>query len=473
MSGTTPYRILGKGTYGVVIQPALPNGTETFPTNVTKIFTSKTDYISALQQIKNAKNIGLLAIKAEPYNNRFTIASLGDVSLDPSIISTIHEHAKNTLWQSIQVPELEFNNMKAQIAESVKDEPNKYIQKYTYDKELTTEINKYKLNITSTNINTNYEIYPLRLDYLGESFDNIEIKYSNLYNIDYKILLQQILKSFKAVKAIWTAGYIHGDIRSSNVLCQLKNGFSVSQGTITIIDFDFLYKKDIFLNKYPTFFFSHPPEALLVWGRDNKLPSLLSSKFDKKSENDLKEIVRNQLVKIRGSDDIYNIDNATTSLTRIIIDSRSICDADLRHAYVFNTYLAKYIDSYGLASAFEESFGKAWHFSNRKHIIQSMIMGTQTDMDYYKFTAMRESLMFIFDSLLKSDINLRKDIEWAITTFEQSLKENGLLVLDIPVDEISHELKRLALIATVFKQDPLAIHNIFVDVDDLNTIDTL
>ena len=204
------YSILGEGGFGLVFSPALPNNTTNYPGDVTKLFFHKDNLKKAVKNINTIKNkIPSLALNLHPYKKKYTIQNL------PKSIRNILKGKKSSL--------------------------------------------------TNTS-----SIYPLRMPNLGIScYDinkspNIEY-YKQVRAIDYKILCVEIMKLFKVVEAIYTAGFIHGDIRPTNVLC------NTSTGILTIIDFDWLKLFKDFFETYPTYFYSFPPEFAFVFGIDGKI----------------------------------------------------------------------------------------------------------------------------------------------------------------------------------------------------------
>jgi serine/threonine protein kinase len=451
MAEEAKYKILGQGTFGAVVQPALPNRNTEYPANVTKIFTAKDQYLNAIRQAENAKKIGPLGIKAEPYRNSFTVASL-----DPSIRNAIRERAINSIREKIYVP--------SYVERRIQEEASRITNRNDRNSFIANETEKYKRSKLSKK-NDEIPIYPLRLDYLGNDFLYLDkgTNYRMLRDIDYKILLHQILKSFKVVKAIWDAGYIHGDIRNSNVLCQLKSGYSVPQGTITIVDFDWLYKKDIFIDQYPTFFYSHPPEGLLIFEK----PRLLHEMLDSKTKDELKTIIERELIEARTVHSLFNTDEAVNGLVNIIIDARGKKSTmNSRRTYVYNTYMASYIDSYGLATAFKQPFRIAWYYDKNKNTgaitehsydaLKGKIKGIETKDDYDKFINMRNVLMELLDDLLASDHRDRSDINFVISAFEKALKDNDLMDLEVTNDETAMELERLAVVAAAWNSGPSA-----------------
>lgn len=496
MAEETKYKVLGEGTFGAVVQPALPNGEIEYPTNVTKIFTSESDYMDAIKKAKNAKNIGPLAIKAEPYRQKYKVANL-----DPSIRNTIRTRLKN---EYIKLFPNRFEDLRQEWIAKATEYALQNIRLSQTEKQKRYENKYYELQnaYLNSHVPLSTSIYPLRLDFLGEAFSNIASQrknYEELRGIDYKVLIHQILKSFNVVKAIYDAGYIHGDIRDTNVLCMLDSGLDIPQGTITIVDFDWLLKFDEFYNKYPHFFVAHPPEALLVWqyiypkdyfdrlrewhksyyqisdlysgtnDSDKYLKLLIDPEFETKSDDEMKTLIKKALTLIKDnynlSYDLFDIDSASNGIFSLIKEAREISPLlPERRQFVFDK-MKKYIDSYGLGRALYDSFWKAWYinfitYENYKLVIKydstKKIGGISTKDDFDKFIKIRNKLWEIFSGLFASNISDRLDITDAIKQLTDALKTNGLLELDVTPNETAMELERLAILARAWNSDPFA-----------------
>jgi serine/threonine protein kinase len=204
----SPYKILGQGTFGVVFEPALPNVNATgqtiqFPGMVTKLFHSIYDLETLQKAVEDMKEkVPTLVIDIVPYQYPWTYGTLNQ-----------------TLRKQI----------------------NRATGQRSYD-------NTY-LNI-------------VRMPNLGDScrtISNSPQLYRKLRAIPVKTLATEILKCMRIVKNIKDAGYIHGDIRDENVLC------NVCTGTLTIIDFDWFRPAETFFAKYPReYFYAHPPEMIFI-----------------------------------------------------------------------------------------------------------------------------------------------------------------------------------------------------------------
>jgi serine/threonine protein kinase len=208
------HKYLGAGSYGVVVGPALPNSDERgetihFPDNVTKIFF---DYDSKNNAIESSERItGLLGDE----NGSFRV--------------------------------------------------NEYEKDYTFGnlKNMVMMNHRVKNELEEKGLNNDNNLQLLRLPNLGVDFNTgLSKNLESIRNIPVITILQQFRKLFAQTTRLAENRYIHGDVRSANVLIQPKNG------TITMIDFDWLMKYGKFFDEYSydeAFgFYSNPPEFLLL-----------------------------------------------------------------------------------------------------------------------------------------------------------------------------------------------------------------
>lgn len=205
LAAKAPYKIIGSGTYGAVIKPALPNeinGVPTeFPNNVTKVFYEKNDFNAALTSIRKVPEI----------MNALSGPNAGHV---------IHTYTKKYKGKNI---------------------PRNILR-----------------NLPAVNNNNNLQI--IRMPRLGYDFAK-SIKSPDIINslreVPIPKILEQIVKLLQQTESLADHKYGHFDIRESNVMIQ------PSTGVMTIIDFDWLNEyKDIRFS-YPFGYYNNPPECLL------------------------------------------------------------------------------------------------------------------------------------------------------------------------------------------------------------------
>ena len=217
------YRHIGRGSYGIVIKPALPNindhGAEIHhPNNVTKLFYSEVKKDKALANSQRIVGIlGNESHRAYPYTKSYRHSRLFGLNVN----------------QQIQA------------------------------------------NLATRGVNRRLPLQTLRMRDLGIEIGKISnsVHYNQLRNVSFLTILQQIRKVFGQINRLVESNYIHGDVRQSNVL------INPITGVISLIDFDWLYPSEEFFGRYlesDAFgFYSNPPESLLLSNRyPNPLPSI-------------------------------------------------------------------------------------------------------------------------------------------------------------------------------------------------------
>lgn len=100
-------------------------------------------------------------------------------------------------------------------------------------------------------------LYPLRMRNLGYDIWSIPRHYKEFRSINVGTVLDQIVKVMKQIKKLVGRRLIHGDVRETNIMVNPKGG------DITVIDFDLLNPIETFFEKAHLGFYCHPPEALL------------------------------------------------------------------------------------------------------------------------------------------------------------------------------------------------------------------
>jgi serine/threonine protein kinase len=199
------YKLLGKGSYGVVCNPALSNCTP----NGNPVDYPSEEYVSKLLFKRNAYNKTL--------RNYETVARIMENNTYKAF-----EHTPRTLPS---IP-------------------------YILQHEMPTA-------------NHTTEIHAVRLPNLGISISDLTMNkpQTNLFrHTPFHLLLQQFYKCHRQVARLQEQHYIHGDIRITNVL------WNPATGKLHIIDFDMLNDYDHFERAMIRHYghFSHPPETLLA-----------------------------------------------------------------------------------------------------------------------------------------------------------------------------------------------------------------
>lgn len=197
-------KVIGKGSFGAVLKPALPNyfnGTwHEYPENVTKLF------------FKEKSRQNLLALKPGI----------------ESIVGKNNGHRINMYQHAYKVQNLPAN----------------------------LQASPFLHGKSPTN-----NLFPVRMPDLGVDLSrkNLQANYKEIRKRPVSTILAQTLKLLQQVKKIKDVGYIHGDIRAVNIM------INPTTGVMTLIDFDWLMKRDNFERSYPFGFYCHPPETLSVF----------------------------------------------------------------------------------------------------------------------------------------------------------------------------------------------------------------
>ncbi len=225
--------ILGSGTYGFVVKPAIPNKINDknvkFPNNVTKIFYRKKNYNDLMKKTQKIKNV--------------------------------------------------IGNNKGQRINSYKKQVTARNLSYdAYD-----ELVKHNLYATR-----NKNLYAVHMPNLGlDVVSVLDNEYIKLHKFSFSHILQQIHKLFSQTYNLYKNQYIHADIRETNVMV------NVNTGDFTIIDFDWFDSFDGFYNRYRNNFgfYNNPPECLLIDNLDNLI--MLTLNVSEITEDKLKNSIIN------------------------------------------------------------------------------------------------------------------------------------------------------------------------------------
>lgn len=208
------YKKLGQGSYGYVLEPAVPNrigaAVETYPGNVTKVFRNKQSFQNAMATVQKITEImgPDEGHRAAAYQYPYTIQNL-------------------------------YANLPTNIQE------------------------QYSKNIRTSKKKPTNRLHMMRLPNLG--FDITQVTRNKeiikqIRNVPILTILQQVKKVVEQTLHMTQKQYIHADIRNTNVMIH------PTTGTITIIDFDWLKPIDTIYHEYPFGFYNNPPELLFYSG---------------------------------------------------------------------------------------------------------------------------------------------------------------------------------------------------------------
>lgn len=97
----------------------------------------------------------------------------------------------------------------------------------------------------------------VRMPDLGKDLQHINKTYPQIRRVPVQTILEQIQKLIRQTASLAAHDYIHGDIRTTNIMINPETG------VMTIVDFDWLMENDEFMDEYNFGFYSNPPEWLL------------------------------------------------------------------------------------------------------------------------------------------------------------------------------------------------------------------
>ena len=383
------HEIIGQGAYGVVVKPALSNRNKQgmaveYPKNVTKIFKTWKDYQKAYQDsVRLQQEISGLDAQAYPYRKGYTLRTLHN-----SISGPVASFLKNQQNKDDFLPLLRMPNLGSMV---------------------------YHIDFSP------YDIFRLRM-------------------VPYQTICLEILKSMDIVQQMVAKGKIHGDLRESNVMCD------VNTGKITIIDFDLYMPADDYFRRNWIFSYYHPPECLFVWGRlQNRI--MYNAKLLARDEATIQaafETVRTQF-------DVYDSAEAAKGGVELATlffgktTNKNVTQKETE-ALTFRKPIfdisKQYIDSYGLALSMHRLLHHVWDIPFRGEERQEafaiglgdielglpqVASGAERAKEHDRFLKVRA---FLADTLLPgmmhSNYKQRMDIQTAIREFTNLLESIGI-----------------------------------------------
>jgi hypothetical protein len=167
-------------------------------------------------------------------------------------------------------------------------------------------------------------------------------------------MIRQVLKIMRVVKAIGSAGYIHADIRESNVLCS-------NTGELTIIDFDWLMTPVQIQKDYPVYFYCHPPESMFLLDNVKPIDQYLTSKPNRTAFRDAVYDVAVDYMRDNGRDEFWSTiqlhgttrDDFARKITQNMVELYDTASRTSPHEALkrFREIYYNTTDSFGLAVA--------------------------------------------------------------------------------------------------------------------------
>jgi len=162
-----------------------------------------------------------------------------------------------------------------------KDEADKALRNsdrlYSIDPRVGIPIIKYNKTYKKRNIpaelranchihpgnNMNANVYPVRMPFLGLSLFGLHNKPDErlrIRKLHPRIIFQNIRKLFETVDIYRKHRIIHGDIRQSNIMI-------LPNGDMNVIDFDWLFQEDTFIQRYSGAGFYSSPLETSLWNK--------------------------------------------------------------------------------------------------------------------------------------------------------------------------------------------------------------
>jgi hypothetical protein len=177
------------------------------------------------------------------------VDELGRVVHFPNNVTKIYSDRNNSVKAERNSDTLHALNSRANV-------PMRRYRK-SFTRRNIPESLRRKCNINPSN-NLMEPIYPVRMPYLGNSIaDAIRHHKPNIQELDPRIVFRSIRTLFEILSVYRRGEFIHGDIRQPNVTI-------MPSGVMHIIDFDWFYKQDTFLQRYSGIgYYSNPIETSL------------------------------------------------------------------------------------------------------------------------------------------------------------------------------------------------------------------
>jgi hypothetical protein len=217
MAAAAP-KVIGKGSYGAIVSPALPNVDEhghlTYfgPDMISKVMLRKEDYDKMMEdEAFIQKHVPSLTTGATPYRRVFHEYNISGI---PGMHSFIQSKPSRNGVYVARMP-----NLGLDLKNMVR--------------------------------------IPGKIDALRAS-------------VTPAAMFKQILKLMHIVKGIRDVGLIHADVRETNVMCS-------ATGDMTIIDFDWLMTPKDIQKNYPVYFYCHPPESIFLLDKTIPIDNYIAS----------------------------------------------------------------------------------------------------------------------------------------------------------------------------------------------------
>lgn len=229
----------GLGSYGAVLSPAVNNVVDgkrhKFTKKVTKLVFTKNAYNKTLNNSELIKeDLPELAYNIDPYVRNFKLGNIKNGKLKMELSKKLERRHATKITNATPLYGVRMNDM-------------------------------------------GYDLFDI--------YNNDELQ-EKLVKVPFLTIVEEMRNIAENVRAIYNSGYVHGDIRDKNILCDVKTG------KLQIIDFDFLHTiadstDDDYIIRY-----SCPIEAYIINNEDDIFDRITDISARSDNIDDIREQVQ-------------------------------------------------------------------------------------------------------------------------------------------------------------------------------------
>lgn len=403
------FNVLGSGSYGAVISPALPNVKDRavveFSGNVTKLFFKSDEKHKIMEKLDDiSRTMG--ADPAHRINNYAHKYKIGN--LPRSVVSEMERKKGRTLRASENVYAVHMPNLGTDMKDS-----------------------------------------------------HIESHRVALRRIPVTQVVSQMVKLLKQTRMLAEHGWVHGDIREHNIMIHPETG------VMAIIDFDWLKPYDEFLDEYPFGFYNNPPEFLLYENMDSLVDKDYIDTDDVSNAMDEEKLDEYITYQKHGFKTYYSTtDRSTDDLHDLILEANVENAKEMKDEYenltfegIFSEKLP-YFDNFGLGltllnfiariypGCIQETDIPADEDPRVQENIVSRLRGSlsdngrpYTDVEIHAIVSVLRNLSFLFTNMSNFEYRYRPTPEQAYKIADGLYNEFAASMRS----ESGNELRRLAV----------------------------
>lgn len=264
-------------------------------------------------------------------------------------------------------------------------------------------------------------LYVVRMKDLGKDIAHIEDYYKELREVPFLTMMEQIVKLFRQVHLAYTAGYVHGDIRETNIMA------NPTTGVLTLIDFDWFMPKGDFFNEYydALGFYSNPPESLVVY-------ELEEFKISKSEKNTKLEDYRNYANKFRThpiTREQMRIAHEKNMHYLLVQKKIQYKPVDSQFFWLCNEMFEGF-DSYGLAMTMNYLFMYVYPGDLKTRITNRGVPYTAAEIKIIEDVV--ANLKGLFERMIHLEVSKRITIEIGYSAVEELLEEYKTKIAAVP-----------------------------------------